>query len=192
MIFSIFDRVEYEGVATADIFKNLNYYHKQLADDYDIIQYKIRGDYRPEQIAYELYGDTSLYWMIMLFNERVDPFYDWVQPNETVSDNSEYRYQWIGGNDQVHHHIDERGRWWYDMTEDPANPRNWYNDFDFVNNAPEEGQEDHRELLYHGVMIPVSVDEFEFDKNESYRVINIIAPDDVATYVSSFMRLAGV
>ncbi|CAL9998591.1 baseplate wedge subunit [Vibrio phage D480] len=192
MIFSIFDKTEYGDVETADIFKNLNYYHKQLIGSFDVIQYTIVGDFRPEQIAYRLYGDTSLYWMILLLNERVDPFYDWVQPNETVAENAEYRYQWIGGHEQVHHHVDEQGRWWYDMVEDPDNPRNWYNEFDFINNAPEEGQEDHREILYHGVMIPVSVDEYEFNTNENSRVINILSKDDVSTYVSSFMKLAGV
>ncbi len=192
MIFAIFDKTEYQGVETANIFKNLNYYHKQIIPSYTLIQYKIRGDYRPEQIAYELYGDTSLYWMIMLLNQRVDPFYDWVQPNETVSENAIYRYQYIGGNEQVHHHVDEQGRWWFDMVEDPENPRNWYNEFDWNNNAPEEGQEDYREILYHGVMIPVSVDEYEFNRNEESRVINVLSTDDVSTYISTFMKLAGV
>lgn len=192
MIFSIFKKTEYQGVETADIFKNLNYYHKQIIPSFTTIQYKIRGDYRPEQIAYELYGDTSLYWLVLLLNNRVDPFYDWIQPNETVAENAIYRYQYVGGNEQVHHHIDEQGRWWYDMIEDPENPRNWYNTFDWVHNAPEEGQTDYRELLYNGVMVPVSVDEYEFDKNEDGRVINVLSGDDVSTYISTFMNLAGV
>jgi len=192
MIFSIFDKTEYLGVETADIFKNLNYYHKQIVGSFDLIDYKIKGDFRPEQIAYQLYGDTSLYWMILLLNERVDPYYDWIVPNEAVAENAEYRYELIGGNEQVHHHIDEQGRWWYDMIEDPKHPRNWYNKFDFINNAPEEGQKDYREILYHGVMIPVSVDEYEFDKNENKRVIQVLSSDDVSSYISSFMKLAGV
>lgn len=192
MIFSIFNTTEYQGVETADIFKNLNYYHKQIIGDFDLIQYQIKGDFRPEQLAYELYGDTSLYWMILLLNERVDPYYDWLQPNEAVTENAEYRYKWVGGNEQVHHHIDEMGRWWFDVMEDPENPRNWYNEYDFINNEPEEGQDDFREILFHGVMVPVSVDEFEFDKNERSRVINILSSDDVGTYISSFMKLAGV
>ncbi|AUR86069.1 baseplate wedge protein [Vibrio phage 1.081.O._10N.286.52.C2] len=192
MIFSIFEATEYQNVATADIFKNLNYYHKQIIGDYTTIQYTIKGDLRPEQVAYEIYGDSSLYWVILLLNTRVDPFYDWILPNEAVSGNAIYRYQWIGTNEQVHHHVDAEGKWWYNMIEDPENPRTWYNEFDFVENAPEEGQEDYREILYSGVMIPVSVDEYEFNKNERARTILVLDTDDLSTYISSFMSLAGV
>lgn len=191
MIFSLFDKVSYNGVQTADIFRNLNYYHKQVISQFDTVTYQILGDSRPEQVAYELYGDSSLYWILLLVNGDVDPFYDWILPNETVSSNTEYKYENVGGTEAVHHWVDAQGRWWYEMMEDPDLPNQWYNAYDFVNNAPEEGQEDFRQLLYTGVMTPVSIREYEFNVNERNRVIEIIHPDDVSTYISQFLFVAG-
>lgn len=190
MIFSLFDRVEYNGKTSIDIFRNINNYHRQIIGNFETIHYQIKGDLRPEQLAYELYGDSSLYWLIMLLNNKVDPYHDWLLPNEAVIGSAIYRYRWIGGVDQVDHFVDESGRWWYDVIEDPDNPRQWYNRFDFINNAPEESQEDHRQLLYSGVMIPISVEEHVFNVNERNRTIEILKPDDVGTYVSNFLRAA--
>lgn len=192
MIFSIFDSTKYNGVNTADIFKNLNHYHKQAIKRYQTIEYTIRGDFRPEQLAYELYGDSTLYWAILLINNMVDPYNDFILPAEATIQTAIHRYQYIGGIDQVHHHVDEDGRWWYNVVEDPENPRNWYNETDFELNAPAEGQEDYRQLLYHGVMYPVSVSEYEFNKNERKRTIEVLTPENMQSYVTDFLSLAGV
>lgn len=192
MIFSIFNTTEYQDRTSVDIFKNLNHYHSKVIKGYQTIEYTMKEDFRPEEIAYELYGDSSLYWVIFLINNKVDPFYDWIVTPEASITSTIDRYQWVGGENNVHHHTDENGRWWYDVVEDPDNPRNWYNIGDWELNAPEEGQPDNRQLLYHGVMIPVSVAEYEFNKNERNRTIEILTPQDMKSYVSDFLIEAGV
>ncbi|CAM0000506.1 baseplate wedge subunit [Vibrio phage D479] len=192
MIFSLLDTVTYGGKQTADIFRNLNYYHKQVIGNFDTVTYQVVGDSRPEQTAYEIYGDPSLYWILLLINGDVDPYYDWLLPNETTIATSEYRYEDVGGADVVHHWVDEKGRWWYDVIEDPDKPLQWYNRYDFLNNAPEDGQLDKRQLLYVGVMTPVSRREHDFNVNERNRTIEILHPSDVSSYISSFLAIAGV
>lgn len=192
MIFSILPKSEYGGVVTADIFRNLNYYHREALKGLSTITYSIEGDDRPEQIAYLVYGDPSLYWVIFLLNQDLDPYYDWLLPAETVSSNTIRKYSLVGGADAIDHWVDDKSRWWYDMIEDPENPRSWYNKFDFENNKPEEGQEDYRQLLYVGTMIPVSRHEHEFNLNERNRTVELLNSEDMSIYVNRFLKLSGV
>ena len=40
-------------------------------------QYSIKEGDTPEMIASKYYGDAELHWTVLLFNNIVDPFYDW-------------------------------------------------------------------------------------------------------------------
>ena len=203
MIFSIFDTVEYQGKLSADIFRNLNYYHKQVIDEFQTVPYTIVGDYRPEQLAHKIYGDSSLYWIIFLINQKIDPYYDWLLSNEATIQNAIYQYQWVGGVDQVHHWYDEDGRWWYNVVE--SEPRNWYavnSEGDEiivdltrdVNETDEEfaARRRKRSIVYNGIMIPVDVTEYSVQIQESNRTVNILRPDDVSRYISRLLEVAEV
>ena len=50
-----------------DIFENLNHFTK----------YKIIGDDRPDNVAYEVYGDQNLDWLIMLSNNIINLENEW-------------------------------------------------------------------------------------------------------------------
>ena len=40
-------------------------------------KYDIKDGETPEALAFEKYGSTNLHWILLLFNEIVDPYYDW-------------------------------------------------------------------------------------------------------------------
>ena len=40
-------------------------------------KYNVQDGERPELLAYQLYGDANFHWLILLFNNIVDPYYDW-------------------------------------------------------------------------------------------------------------------
>jgi hypothetical protein len=40
-------------------------------------QYDIQEGDTPEIIAHKYYGDSGYHWVVMLFNDIYDPFYDW-------------------------------------------------------------------------------------------------------------------
>lgn len=40
-------------------------------------EYQIQEGDTPEIIASKYYNDAELHWVILLFNDRIDPFYDW-------------------------------------------------------------------------------------------------------------------
>lgn len=50
-----------------DIINNVEVYHPLVILD---------GE-RPDTIAYDYYGDSALYWLVLMSNDIVDPYYDW-------------------------------------------------------------------------------------------------------------------
>jgi hypothetical protein len=46
------------------------------------LDYTIRDGERPEQLAYRVYGKPTLHWTILLFNEILNPYFDW--PSSSV------------------------------------------------------------------------------------------------------------
>lgn len=41
------------------------------------IDYRLTDDDRPDIMAHRLYGDSGLHWIILLFNDIYDLYYDW-------------------------------------------------------------------------------------------------------------------
>ena len=48
---------------------------KEIAAVFDM--YEIGGEDSPESVAEQVYGDDSYYWVILIFNNIKDRFYDW-------------------------------------------------------------------------------------------------------------------
>ena len=40
-------------------------------------KYDIKDGETPESVAYAKYGASSLHWIVLMFNDIIDPFYDW-------------------------------------------------------------------------------------------------------------------
>ena len=55
------------GVLREDIFKNLSFFTK-----YDII-----GDERPDQVAFKVYDDPTLDWLVLIANNIINVGYEW-------------------------------------------------------------------------------------------------------------------
>jgi hypothetical protein len=51
-----------------------DFYKKNL---FSFFKYDITDGNRPDSVAYELYGDSTLDWLILLPNEIIDPYFQW-------------------------------------------------------------------------------------------------------------------
>lgn len=47
-------------------------------------EYDIKDSDTPEIIAAKFYGDSERHWIVLLFNEIVDPLFDWPMPYDTL------------------------------------------------------------------------------------------------------------
>jgi len=41
------------------------------------IEYNVMDGDTPEMVAHKIYGDSNLHWVILLFNDIINPYYDW-------------------------------------------------------------------------------------------------------------------
>ena len=40
-------------------------------------KYDVKEGQRPEDVAFEQYGDAQLHWIVLMMNEMVNPYYEW-------------------------------------------------------------------------------------------------------------------
>ena len=92
MLFSFFSPIDYsaktvkgakaKAIPTADIFRNYRKYFDTVAENYLLQTYYISGAPRPEELAYILYGNSQLYWILLMCNNVYDPFRDWIKTQD--------------------------------------------------------------------------------------------------------------
>lgn len=108
-------------------FPNIEYEHPEFANETLILKdlrmtivltekipnrflqtYILNDGERPEDVAYELYDDPQQYWILMSLNDVVDPFFDWMLPEQTVVDLAKKYYDDINA---IHHYEDTDGEY---------------------------------------------------------------------------------
>ena len=72
---------------------------KETAALFDL--YDIQGEDTPESVSEQFYGDQRYYWIILLFNNVKDRFYDWPLPQKQFEDYVADKYGTPGG---IHHY----------------------------------------------------------------------------------------
>ena len=69
-----------------------------LFDNYDVID----GE-RPEDVAFKLYGDPELHWIVLMVNDITDRYYQWPLTQPQFQEHLEDKYG-AGNEDSVHHY----------------------------------------------------------------------------------------
>lgn len=77
---------------------------QELQDNFGVYdEYDITDSDTPENLAYQLYGDSQLHWIILHFNNILDPRFDWPQTTNNLVKYVEGKYTSING---IHHYED--------------------------------------------------------------------------------------
>lgn len=200
MILNKFGTAQYGEYTLPNLFVDLGLTYNQIKDMFIHRQYTIVGAPRPEQLAYTLYGDPNMEWILLLINGIIDPWHGWIRPDDVVRAYAEKKYKDFGGADGVHHHVDpktgdqyynvisETGVTFYYDGSEKYNARIKHNSVDPLNlkwfNIYDTGLE---HIQFIGDLIPVTNEEYEIDKNEALRKILIIRPEDVRVFVEAFV-----
>ena len=130
--------------------------------------YDVKNGETPESIAFKLYGDSELHWVIMLINDITDRFYDWPLTNSAFEEYVKQKYDNPGA---VHHY--EK-----DQTSGVTNG-NRPGDFSHkveVNSTDADGQS-------------VSNYEYESRIQDQKRQIKLLDKAYLNTFVEEFERL---
>ncbi|QAY01313.1 baseplate wedge subunit [Aeromonas phage ZPAH1] len=180
MLFNYFPPISYNGSPTANIFKPHGSYFDEIIKKFVIRKYILSGSPRPENVSYELYGDTKYYWILLYLNDIYDPFYDWICPEEIVHKYTAKKYQNLPQKEgTVLYHLDPNGEMYFRVVEYPIGSGVWY----------DEGDKLHRFIQHTGVLVPVTAIEHELSINESKRTINVLNPTDLGRFMDEYTRM---
>lgn len=83
-----------KGKLREDIFSNLSFFTK----------YKIVGDDRPDNVAFDVYGDETLDWLVLLCNNILNIQTEWPLPQESFENFLLNKYGSQEGLLQIHHY----------------------------------------------------------------------------------------
>ena len=136
-----------------------------LFDAYDVID----GE-KPEDIAFKIYGDPELHWVILMTNNVTDRYYQWPLTQPQFQEHLEDKYG-AGNEDSVHH---------YEKTTDSGRTTsNGPNDFSHkVECNSDDGDPD---IITNRI--------YEQRKQDEYRSIRILDKRFLDTFLEEFDNL---
>jgi len=77
---------------------------QELQDNFGVYdEYDVTDSDTPETLAYQVYGDSQLHWIILHFNNILDPRFDWPLSTNNLTKYVEGKYASING---IHHYED--------------------------------------------------------------------------------------
>ena len=102
-------------IEVKNLFKRVRLSEEVLGQITFFTKYKIVGDERPDQIAYKVYGDQNLDWLVMLSNNIINLENEWPLSQESFYNYVINKYGEEGNINNVHHYEtrlvkDNRGR----------------------------------------------------------------------------------
>lgn len=102
--FSYFNRITYDNVNVPDIFRRAKINDLIKMDAVYFTLYTIREGETPDIVAYNLYKNSNLYWIIMLTNNIINPQYDWPLSSQELDKMVDKKYGSL--NSQALHHYE--------------------------------------------------------------------------------------
>jgi len=112
MYFQKFPKTFYslDDIATVQVITNILQrvvLAQELQNNFGVYdEYDIRDTDTPENLAFQLYGDSELHWVILHFNNVLDPRFEWPLSTSNLAKVTEGKYYSING---IHHYEDSNG-----------------------------------------------------------------------------------
>lgn len=165
MFFRNFPRRNYvidgASIETADIFRRVHPISK-FVDSTLLEFYELKDGERPEHVSFELYKNVEFYWTILLINDVIDPYHDWLMSAEDLRNFVIQKYGSQSRLDDPHHYVyaDTSIRVDYDHTR-----------------------------VTGGQIVPVTNYEHEIAENEKKRNIYVLSQNHVNDFAAQFRTL---
>lgn len=83
VIYTFDKNVENQQLAT-NIFARSTFLREVANNSTVAYEYQVTDEDTPEVIAHKIYGDPFRSWIILLFNQIINPYYDWPLKNEVL------------------------------------------------------------------------------------------------------------
>lgn len=96
MYFQNFPKTIFNNVVLTDLVTRIKVTDSWLNDESLYYEYDWQDHDRPEDVASKLYGDSFLYWIVLLFNNIFDPFFELPLNYENFVKYIENKYYTLG------------------------------------------------------------------------------------------------
>ena len=150
-----------------DILKRVKIRSGLRAGSFLFDTYDVSDGERPEDVAFQLYGDAELHWVILMTNNVTDRYYQWPLSQPQFQEHITDKYG-AGNEDAVHH---------YEKTQDSGPTSS--TDFSHLVEC-NEGDE--------GFGI-ISNRDYEYRKQDEYRQIRLLDKRFLDSFLEEFDNL---
>lgn len=176
-----------------DIFKRVVLSKEYLDNSLYFEEYDVLHGETPEEVSYRFYGTTNLNWAILMFNNIMDPRFEWPVSEETLYKITEKKY---GAPQNI-------------FTINRAKNAKGYIVETFFILTEESTHEEPVRLLFEnpteeGINTPIAYQdsleiadfesnfEVESEKNEKNRTIKILKPAIIQEVISNYKKLIAI
>ena len=172
--FSQFPTIRYDLEANGntklvpDIFRKVVLKNK-YKDNYVLLDsYDVEPGEKPEDVAFKVYGDATLHWLVLSINKMSNRYHDWPKSYQAFEEYVNDKYAEPGG---VHH---------YEKTQSSGKTSSQGpSDFDYlveVDSSDVDGQ---------------SVSNYEYEQRleDQKRQIKLLSPQYLSTFMNEFRKL---
>lgn len=152
---------------------------QDIIDRYDLQPLIIKDSDRPEYISYKLYGSVEYFWILLVCNNILNPYYEWIMPQESLYQYCKQKYKNFPEKENtIYYYKNEKNQRYYNVIEYPKDSGLWYDKLD----------KNRTSLQYKGILIPVTYLEDEIEKNEEKRIINALNPNDFTSFIQDLIQ----
>lgn len=189
---------------------------KQVLDNVDLYyQYEMKDSDTCEIVAHKLYDDPNRYWLVMMANDKIDPYYDVPLKNQSFENYIIDKYGSLVSAQTTLHHYEKQTTvsteknsivdsqvYKTELTEkyyDEANSQiQTITTLPTLNNPVVVETENVQILDYDNIPVNITTEtlyvfvtqyEYELDLNESKRNINLVKPNYLISIENEFDRL---
>jgi hypothetical protein len=81
-----------------------DFYRRSMLDFY---RYDVIEGERPDNVAYNFYGESDLDWLILLPNEMIDPYYEWPRTQYDLNEFMRKKYGSVSNAQATTHHYEQ-------------------------------------------------------------------------------------
>jgi hypothetical protein len=173
-----------------DIFKRVILSKEYLENSLYFEEYEVNHGETPEEISFRFYGTSNLNWAILMFNNIIDPRFEWPVSEESLYKIVEEKY---GGQQNI-------------FTINRAKNAKGYLVETFFILTEESTHEEPVRLLFEnpeneGINTPITYQdsaeiaqfesnfEVETEKNEKNRTIKILKPEIIQEIITNYKKL---
>lgn len=164
--FAKFPKIEYDRRTAVSILTSVLPSRMNIDNSFIWQRHRIAEE-SPESLAYDLYRDANLYWVILVTNNIIDPFTDWPVPEDAFEEFVNKKYN--NKPNEVHHYFDNR-------TDDIVD--------DF--NEAKFRQMPNADLPYY--IIPVTNYTHEKNLNDAKRDILVVNPKYINEFLETYEK----